>query len=147
MITLACRPSVVGQLVLGALALLCVLALAASHVDWRIGACVLLLIYGMIRREWTRLRLQHPRSVVELMQQAAHHWQIGYRSGEHVAVRWLPSSVITRYLLILHGVDAQQQRHVVLLFADSFPSMVWRRLVVAVRLGAMLTLPTPSPCE
>jgi len=85
------------------------------------------------------LVLTSKKSVLFIKQDSAKNWFITFNSKpaetELISVKLLPSSFISRFLIVLNYQDSQDTKHSILITKDSCYSNEFRYLMIAIKLA------------
>jgi hypothetical protein len=64
-------------------------------------------------------------------------WAIAYAENHYHPITITPSTVITRYLIILHFKMQNQQKQAILIFNDALNGDEYRKLVVELKISGL----------
>ena len=109
-------------------------ALFLSDLGWGFVGLGVPFISGSLYREMRLAFLLTPQSVVSLTRLTQNRWQIHFRKHAAMQVVVLPSSLISRYFLLLQLSPLDARCKSVLIFPDSLRKELLRELRVFLRL-------------
>lgn len=64
-------------------------------------------------------------------------WEIAYAENHYHPITVIPSTVITRFLVILHFKMQNQQKQTILIFNDALNGDEYRKLVVELKISGL----------
>lgn len=96
----------------------------------------MVVIMGSLYSEMRLALRLTPNSVMALTRLNDQLWQIHFLRQAPMSVGVLPSSLISRYFLLLQVSSEKADRQNILIFWDSLPKPLLRQLRVALRLSA-----------